>query len=611
MLGADLFAGAGGLSRGLTDAGIEVVFGVDHFEAAVETHAAQFPGMSVNWDLAEANNIDKVSNLMLNCGIEVLAGGPPCQPFSLAGRNGIRRLVELGKRDPYDARRDLWRAYLEVVQLVKPKAVIMENVPNMALDSEMFILRSMIEELEQLGYSVEERVIEAWRYGVPQNRKRLVIVGIFGDIKFEWPKEENRKVTVWNAISDLPEIEGGWHIPENTERGMRYSGPITDFQKRARKNVAKVDQGVIFDHITRYVREDDREAFEDMTPETKYSELPEKLRRYRTDIFEDKYKRLDENDLSRTITAHMAKDGYGFIHPRQPRTLSVREAARIQTFPDDFRFAGTPTLALRQIGNAVPVRMGEAIALSVLKAIEIGAIKDDSAINISKTLADWFRKTPKEQAVYPWLRSESRWKMLACEILLNNSRREDNIAVWKLVDSLPEPKKGEVVPAETVDAIGFVLGSMAGYERRYQKFLKIVAELNEAPNALWESRIRRDQLPSIGQTTADFIELAMPVEGADGKLGQEPVLVFRGVLRVLSRYQGMDVESRNKTSDGRIAMARMLGLNPNSRAAHLAVIEIAQGICTPVAPKCEVCPLWKKCRKFGVEPQLALKIVEA
>ena len=206
LLAADLFSGAGGLSLGLTDAGIEVVFGVDHYDYAVETHSHQFPGMSVSWDLANADNVERVANLMLDCGIEVLAGGPPCQPFSKAGRAGIRYLVENGERDPHDARRDLWRAYLEVVQLARPKAVIMENVPDMALDNEMFILRSMVEELEQIGYSVSFRVVDAWRYGVPQFRQRLILVALLGNLKFEWPEEAKSKVTVWNAIGDMPEV---------------------------------------------------------------------------------------------------------------------------------------------------------------------------------------------------------------------------------------------------------------------------------------------------------------------------------------------------------------------------------------------------------------------
>ena len=108
----------------------------------------------------------------------MLAGGPPCQPFSKAGRSGMRYLVRAGLREPHDRRRDLWRSFLEVVRLAEPRAVIMENVPDMALDREMFILRSVVFELERLGYSVQERVLEAWRFGVPQFRQRLILVAV-------------------------------------------------------------------------------------------------------------------------------------------------------------------------------------------------------------------------------------------------------------------------------------------------------------------------------------------------------------------------------------------------------------------------------------------------
>jgi len=110
-----------------------------------------------------------------------------------------------------------------------------------------------------------------------------------------------------------------------------------------RERISEDDTAKVFDHITRPVREDDKRAFQFMGPTTRYSDLPQEMRRYRHDIFSDKYKRLDEDGLSRTITAHIAKDGYWYIHPRQNRTLTVREAARLQTFPDCFRFAGPPS----------------------------------------------------------------------------------------------------------------------------------------------------------------------------------------------------------------------------------------------------------------------------
>ena len=242
----------------------------------------------------------------------------------------------------------------------------MENVPDMALDREMFILRSMVFELELLGYSVQERVIDAWRYGVPQFRQRLILVAIRDGGEFEWPTEDP-------AQGDRGErhLRPAARSPVAGDRKVeRRDGSNT--RVRARRSSGRCaracrsgDDSKVFDHITRPVREDDARAFELLDSESRYSDLPEHLKRYRDDIFDDKYKRLSGDDVSRTITAHIAKDGYWYIHPEQNRTLTVREAARIQTFPDWFRFAGPPSAAFRQIGNAVPPRLGYAIGSAV------------------------------------------------------------------------------------------------------------------------------------------------------------------------------------------------------------------------------------------------------
>ena len=129
----------------------------------------------------------------------------------------------------------------------------------------------------------------------------------------------------------------------------------------ARRACPRRDRASIHDHITRDVRPDDAEAFALLGEGQTYADLPERLQRYRSDIFTDKYKRLAWDEVSRSITAHIAKDGYWYIHPEQHRTLSIREAARVQTFPDWFRFAGQPTHRLSQIGNAVPPLLGEAL----------------------------------------------------------------------------------------------------------------------------------------------------------------------------------------------------------------------------------------------------------
>ena len=172
--------------------------------------------------------------------MELLAGGPPCQPFSKAGRSKIRHRVRHGLRDPRDERKDLWRSFLEVVRLASPPAVVMENVPDMALDREMFILRTMVHELEGLGYAVEERVVDTWRYGVPQFRQRLILVALRDGMAFRWPEETPDKVTVWNAIGDLPEVEGGWRPEGGADGlgGLRRAGdrvPAADARRDGRR----------------------------------------------------------------------------------------------------------------------------------------------------------------------------------------------------------------------------------------------------------------------------------------------------------------------------------------------------------------------------------------
>ena len=130
------------------NAGFEVVLAVDNDEEALETHRAHHPGLTVNWDLADPDVVERVGTIVSKAGIALVAGGPPCQPFSRAGRSLLRDLVRSGRRDKHDGRRDLWESFLGVIELARPPAVLMENVPDMALDRGMLILRAMVERLE-------------------------------------------------------------------------------------------------------------------------------------------------------------------------------------------------------------------------------------------------------------------------------------------------------------------------------------------------------------------------------------------------------------------------------------------------------------------------------
>jgi DNA (cytosine-5)-methyltransferase 1 len=583
-LAADLFCGAGGLSLGLQQAGFEVVLGVDVDVEALETHRAHHPGLTVGWDLADEEVVERVARLIRTAKVTLVAGGPPCQPFSKAGRSMIRDLVRTGRRPHHDGRRDLWQSFLQIVALSRPPAVLMENVPDVALDRDMLILRTMVDELENLGYAVEEKVVETWRYGVPQFRQRLILVALRDRTAFNWPVEGRERVSVGNAISDLPAVEGGWRPPDGAEGWADYAGPRTRFQRQARGGVPAGDERKVFDHITRPVRDDDARAFAMMDSKTKYSDLDEGLKRYRDDIFDDKYKRLDEHDLSRTITAHIAKDGYWYIHPTQDRTLTVREAARLQTFPDSVRFAGPPSAAFRQIGNAVPPLLGQRIGEAVLDSLKRRRRQVVTTTLVSEELASWLRETG---AIHlPWLAAETRWGVLQAEILWGRLSDPLLLRAWSAVRTL-------ATPDDTIEA-GDILCRMAKTwkrEHRWEQLKETAQWFIEHPEALAPTA-KAAEIARAPHVTSAIADLAVRVVPNDN---EDPVLVTYGVLRVAARFHGAPVDRVNKLSDGRLAVARMVGSEDWSQEAHLAVIELANGYCAPVDPQCGLCPLRSWC----------------
>lgn len=592
-LAADLFSGAGGISLGMEEAGYTVVLGADHYDAAVQTHAHHFAGLSLDWDLSDPEVVDRVAHMIKNSKVEILAGGPPCQPFSKAGRSMIRHRVGIGERDPHDERRDLWRSFLEIVMLARPRAVLMENVPDLALDREMFIFRSIVEELEQDGYSVHTRIIETWRYGVPQMRQRLMVVALRDGIAFEWPTDATTKTTLWNAIGELPEVEGGWRPEGGAQGWTEYDEPVTEYQTRMRRGVEHPDRHKLFDHITRPVRDDDRAAFETMTHKTKYSDLAPEHQRYRNDIFDDKYKRLDENDLSRTITAHIAKDGYWYIHPRQSRTLTVREAARIQSFPDYFRFAGPPSAAFKQIGNAVPPLVAAAVGKSIRSALAAGRPVMYTTRAIAAKVADWYAMRTDRELALPWFRSESRWVVAASEILLGRATRSVIRSFYPAILSLNIPP-GRAPDPSALAALRSLADGI-GRSGRAEQLEELARQMVEHPDALWAARIDRLLLPAIASSTADLAELVVPTIDEDGQESEEPILTGKGVLRVASRIFGNDVDKRNKLTDGRLAVARLIGIGEKSRQAQLGLIELAASVCLVEQPTCSLCPLVEHC----------------
>ncbi|MCL7388307.1 MAG: DNA cytosine methyltransferase, partial [Thaumarchaeota archaeon] len=261
------------------------------------------------------------------------------------------------------------------------------------------IVREILEDFEAIGYRAQARVLNATDYGVPQIRKRIIFVATRiekAPIRFprpthgeasarsllEYPVEEGPEnsggtalrpyITVWEAIGDLPDPVPGRH--GLADAPLPYDKPpFSDYQKFVREWDGGPPDGMVHNHVTRQHSERDVKTFQVLKEGQWWKDLPEEIKKlygYRDDIFHDKMKKLVRNAPSWTITAHLYKDGYMYVHPVQPRTITVREAARLQSFPDKFIFRGSRTEQFKQVGNAVPPLMARAIAVEIKAALE-------------------------------------------------------------------------------------------------------------------------------------------------------------------------------------------------------------------------------------------------
>ena len=572
-IAVDLFCGAGGLSLGLENAGIHVVLAVDHDEHSLATHRANFPGLALDIDLSDPAGIDQLAELLEDVDVDVLAGGPPCQPFSLAGQPKLRSLVAQGIRPDEDERRDLWAAMLEIAERIKPKAVLMENVPGMALGDESQIVRTMAASLEDIGYFVDYRIVNASDFGVPQKRQRLIFVALLNGDGFVWPPSAASQITVDDAIGDLPSLGSTLG-----ERCQAYGGTESDFQREARIGLSAGDTGVVWDHITRPVRDDDREAFGLMTPDTDYGALPKRLRRYRSDIFCDKYKKLDGGGLSRTITAHLAKDGYWYIHPTENRTLSVREAARIQTFPDRFRFEGTRSHAFRQIGNAAPPALMTAVGQSVVAAL-IGrgdhvSLKSNRALEtrreLHRHLLEWHAQRPSR-----WSEQGKPWEVLV-SILCGRHGSRDELASTALA-LCPQP--------EAID--GTSKGTLArrlGNDARAREIARRITDAARAAQLYDWSVADVARAAEMGAADTGWL--------AAVGLREHDLVPTTGALRVADRLLGDEPRTR---SESRLNLAKVVTSATDPLAVNVALADLARAVCRPRSPNCGNCPVNEMC----------------
>lgn len=373
----DLFAGVGGISLGLEMAGILPILGVENDESCVEALKHNFPNkIIINEDIRNVSGSD-IRELIKNKEIDLLAGGPPCQGFSL-----------IGLRDPNDERSRLVFEFLRIAKEIKPKFLLIENVPGMLSAQKGEFMKELVKIIDEIGYNVRTpiQILNAANFGVPQNRKRVFILAGRKDLNIipDYPLPTHKNIrekkehdwdlpfspTVNEAISDLIDIDSYEHLIESdiTEYTQK---PKSDFAKMMRNmtksspfsNLYKNDwDPKICTGCRRTVHGD---ILKKRFAETKQGDIVPISRLYK----------LKSNDIANTLRAGTPRERGAYsaprpVHPTFHRVISVREGARIQSFPDWHRFHKTKWNGFRQVGNAVPPLLAFAIAKEIKKSLD-------------------------------------------------------------------------------------------------------------------------------------------------------------------------------------------------------------------------------------------------
>lgn len=345
----DLFSGCGGFSYGFESAGFHVVLGVDNDRVALETFKSNHQNSkTLLADLHLDSTIDSIINLVKGDKIDVIIAGPPCQGFSLTG-----------SREQNDERNKLFYSVFKLAKRLKPKAVIIENVPGLAILYQGRAKEAILREFKKLNLSSNYKVLFAPDYEVPQIRKRIFFVGLLNEIgSFEFPTPvltPDSYNTTSIAISDLPPLVND--LGHNVADYIK--SPETNFQKKMRRNAKKLYNHVASKHTEHVIN------VISLVPEGgNHKNLPPGVGDSRK--FNEAWTRYHSNKPSKTIdTGHR-----NHFHYKYNRVPTVRENARLQSFPDTFIFSGTKTQQYKQVGNAVPPLLGYHIAKQLLKYLD-------------------------------------------------------------------------------------------------------------------------------------------------------------------------------------------------------------------------------------------------
>jgi DNA (cytosine-5)-methyltransferase 1 len=402
----DLFAGAGGLSEGFIRQGFKPIAHVEMNKYACDTlttrvafHYLKELGKEVVYyqylreeisreiflesipkaiinsvinseisDKTLLNIFEKISKQLKGKKVDVIIGGPPCQAYSIVGR----------ARDPKnmedDPRNHLYKHYVKFLKQYNPKMFVFENVPGILSAKNGEYFEKIKNAIRKAGYQFDYRVLNAKDFGVLQDRKRVILIGWQEDLELEYPKfrpKEHKYKILKDLFSDLPSLQNG----QGSLGVVKYKKTTSEYLENT-----GIRNGIDFttQHVARPHNQNDLEIYRiavELWKEKKrlnYATLPQRLIKHKnTTSFTNRFQVVNGEGIANTVVAHIAMDGHYYIHPdlKQNRSITVREAARIQSFPDDFYFEGGRTAAFKQIGNAVPPLMAQKIAEKIREMI--------------------------------------------------------------------------------------------------------------------------------------------------------------------------------------------------------------------------------------------------
>lgn len=344
----DLFSGVGGLSKGFSNAGFDVVLANEIDVSIANSYEQNHPNVKMlNEDITNLD-IEKVFSEYKNIG--VIVGGPPCQGFSQKGKRNIMD----------DPRNYLFKYFLNVVNVVKPKYFVLENVPNIITANDGHFKDEIYRWCKKIGYTLNSDVLNSADYGVPQNRRRAIIIGKLGEQQVKLPQRIENDVSIWEAISDLNFLKSG----EGEDKSLYLYPPTTAYQKMMRG-----DMEILYNHKATNHSELAIKRMSLIPVNGTREDLPDEHRT--KSIYSGTWSRMQKDEKSVTITTRFDTPSSGkFTHPLLNRAITVREAARLQSFPDDFIFYGNKGSQMKQVGNAVPPLLAEAIATEIKKDME-------------------------------------------------------------------------------------------------------------------------------------------------------------------------------------------------------------------------------------------------